>query len=100
MAWISPLPGKVVEAAPTVSSGSVSEISMKVSSAVSGANVRYRQGKHTSKQRMQCTGKDGMVKFNIHGMTLSSQIKMKVMTTRHQLHMQLVTLNDFGLSLN
>ena len=74
MTQISPFPGKVVEAAPTESSGSVSEISTKVSSAVSGANVRYRQGKHTSKQWMQNTGKDGMLKFNIHNVTLSSQI--------------------------
>ena len=53
MTQISPLPGKVVVAAPTESSGSVSEISTNVSSAVSGANVRYRQGKHSSKQWMQ-----------------------------------------------
>ena len=74
MTQISPLPGKVVVAAPTESSGSVSEISMYVSSAVLGANVKYRQGKHTSKQCMQCTDKDGMVKFSRHDVTLPSQI--------------------------
>ena len=73
MTQISPLPGKVVVAAPTESSGSVSKISTKVSSAVSGANVRYRQGNYTSKKWMQCTGKDAMFKFNTYDMTLSSQ---------------------------
>ena len=74
MTQISPLPGKVVVAAPTESSGSVSKISTNVSSAVSGANVKYQQGKHSSKQWMHNTGKDGMFKFNNHVMTLSSQI--------------------------
>ena len=74
MIQISPLPSKVVVAAPTESSGSVSEISTNVSSAVSGANVRYRQEKHLSKQWMNNTGKDGMFKFINHVMTLSSQI--------------------------
>ena len=37
--------------------------------------------------------------FNRHDVTLSSQIKMKEMTTRQQLHMQLFTFDGFGLSL-
>ena len=74
MTQISPLPSKVAVAAPTESSGSVYEISTYVSSAVSGANVRYRQGKHSSKQWMHNTGKDGIFKFNNHVMTLSSQV--------------------------
>ena len=74
MTQISPLPGKVVVAAPTGSSGSVSEISTNISSAVSSANVRYQQKKAHKWAMDAMHMQDGMFKFNRHDVTLSSQI--------------------------
>ena len=99
MTQISPLPGKVVVAAPTESSGSVSEISTNVSSAVSGANVRYRQGKHSSERWMQT---HAMACSVLSVIVWPCLVKFKWRWWRHVINFICIYLhcNGFGPSLN